>query len=61
MSPEVAIIGLILRIGGAWYCSNKAGKLNRNQLGWGFFGFISSILAIIWIQFMKPNVEWESK
>lgn len=60
MNPVAALIVIALRIFGAWYCSDKAGKLNRNQGGWGFFGFISPILALIWIQFMKPKVDWES-
>lgn len=61
MSPAVAFIVLALRIGGAWYCSGKAGKLNRSKGGWGCFGFISPILAIIWIQFMKPITDWSDE
>ena len=53
------LTGLILRIVGAVVCSNKARELNRNTSGWGFFGFISPILAMIWIQFMKPVMVWE--
>lgn len=54
------ILGLILRIVGAVVCSRKANELNRSTGGWGFFGFISPILAIIWIQFMKPIMVWDS-
>ena len=55
----VVILILGLRIVGAFYCSNKAGELNRSKGGWGFFGFIMPILAMIWIQFMKPVTTWE--
>lgn len=54
------IFGLILRIVGAVVCANKAKELNRSTGGWGFFGFISPIIAMIWIQFMKPVMLWES-
>ena len=53
------ILGLVLRIVGAIVCSNKAKTLNRDPRGWGIFGFFSPILAIIWIQFMKPIMIWE--
>jgi hypothetical protein len=53
------IISLAFRIFGAWYCSNKAEKLNRSAGGWGFFGFVLPLLAIIWIQFMKPVMLWD--
>ena len=49
-----------LRIVGVIVCSNKAKELNRSAGGWGFFGFISPILAMIWIQFMKPVMVWDS-
>jgi len=54
------ILGFILRIVGAVVCSNKAKKLNRSTGVWGFFGFISPIIAMIWIQFMKPIMVWEN-
>ncbi|HLU86831.1 MAG TPA: hypothetical protein VKZ44_03680 [Taishania sp.] len=53
------ILGLALRIVGAVVCSNKAKELNRSTGGWGFFGFISPIIAMIWIQFMKPIMVWD--
>ncbi len=53
------IFVLILRIIGVIYCASKAGSLNRNQWGWGFFGFVMPIIAMIWISFMKPNMEWQ--
>lgn len=61
MEPEVVlIIQLVLRIVGVIVCSNKAKELNRNTGGWGFFGFMSPILAMIWVQFMKPIMVWNS-
>lgn len=54
------ILGLVLRIIGAFVCSSKAKELNRSTGGWGFFGFISPIIAMIWIQFMKPIMVWDS-
>ena len=54
------MILLIVRIFITIYCVNKAGELNRSKWGWGLFGFFLPILAIIWIQFMKPkNIENE--
>ncbi|KEZ93557.1 hypothetical protein [Nonlabens ulvanivorans] len=55
----IVIIQLVLRIVGAVVCSNKAKELNRSAGGWGFFGFISPILAMIWIHFMKPIMKWD--
>ncbi len=60
MEPIVLIILLGLRIVGAVVCSNKAKALNRNTGGWGFFGFISPILAMIWVHCMKPLVLWDT-
>lgn len=54
-----AVITLVLRIIGAVVCVNKATKLNRGTGRWGFFGFFSPILAMIWIQFMKPIIKWD--
>jgi len=54
------IVVLILRIVGVMVCVNKAKELNRSTGGWGFFGFVSPILAMIWIQFMKPVTNWDS-
>ena len=53
------VLGFILRIVGAIVCSNKAEELNRSTGGWGFFGFVSPIIAMIWIQFMKPVMVWD--
>jgi len=61
MEPELFIIfiQLVLRIVGAVVCVNKAKQLNRSEGGWGFFGFVSPIIAMILIQFMKPIVRWD--
>ena len=48
----------ILRIIITIYCINRARKLNRNVWGWGIFGFFLPIVALIWIQFMKPRLSW---
>ncbi len=53
------ILGLILRLFGLFYCKDKAKELNRSEGGWGLFGFLSPILAMIWISFMKPIIKWE--
>jgi hypothetical protein len=59
MSPLAAILGLIIRIVGVIVCYNKAKSLNRSPEGWGFFGFIAPIMAMIWIQFKKPVLKFE--
>jgi len=59
MDEGVVVIQLVLRIVGTLVCINKATKLNRSTGGWGFFGFVSPILAIIWIHFMKPVMKWD--
>ncbi len=54
-SGTYSLISLIVRILISVYCVNKAGELNKDKTGWGFFGFLLPIIAIIWIQFVKPN------
>jgi hypothetical protein len=56
----IVIIQLGLRIIGLLVCVNKAKELNRSTGGWGFFGFASPILAMIWIHFMKPVTDWDT-
>jgi hypothetical protein len=58
-SPGMIFVQLGLRIIGAIVCSSKASSLNRNAGGWGVFGFALPILAMIWIQFMKPIIDWK--
>ena len=55
----IVIFQLILRVVGIIVCANKAKELNRSTGGWGFFGFASPILAMIWIHFMKPVIKWD--
>jgi hypothetical protein len=56
MDSIVLIIGLGLRVLGTVVCINKAKQLNRDPTVWGIFGFFMPLVAIIWIQFMKPII-----
>jgi hypothetical protein len=58
MEGAVVIIQLGLRVVGIIVCANKAKELNRSTGGWGFFGFVSPIIAMIWIHCMKPVTDW---
>lgn len=49
------VLLIVFRIYSIYYCVKKAKTLNRNALGWGIFAFIIPLIAIIWIQFMKPQ------
>jgi hypothetical protein len=55
----ITILLIVIRIVGILVCANKAGELNRSKDGWGFFGFISPIMAMIWIYCMKPVMKWD--
>jgi hypothetical protein len=55
---EIISFQIILRVFGFIRCSSKATSLNRNITVWGVFGFASPIIAMIWIQFMKPHISW---
>lgn len=62
MSQDTNLLYVILlgvRIFITIYCVNKAKALNRSTAGWGIFGFLLPIVAIIWIQFMKPVMVWD--
>jgi hypothetical protein len=61
MEGILPILLIVLRIVGVLVCSNKAGELNRSKGGWGFFGFISPIIAMIWIHCMKPIMTFEKE
>ena len=52
---------LVIRIVGAVVCTNKAKELNRSTGGWGFFGFCMPVIAMIWVNCLKPNIDWENK
>ncbi|MFV9551433.1 hypothetical protein [Algibacter sp. PT7-4] len=56
----VAIAQIVLRVVGVLVCVNKAKALNRSQSGWGFFGFVMPVIAIIWIHCLKPVTNWEN-
>lgn len=55
------VILLIVRIAIMLYCIGEARKLNRSTGGWGTFGFFMPIVALIWIQFMKPKIKWDEE
>jgi hypothetical protein len=50
-----------LRVIGIFVCSDRAKELNRNTGGWGFFGFIAPIIAMIWIYCLKPVTNWDKQ
>lgn len=53
-NPAISLLLLVFRIFITIYCVNKAEELNRDKIGWGFFGFFIPIVAVIWIQFVRP-------
>ncbi len=61
MEQALPLILLVLRIVITIYCVNKAGDLNRSKGGWGIFAFLLPIVALIWIQFMKPKMVWDDQ
>jgi len=66
MEPEINrillfIILLVVQIYIINYCVNKAQKLNRSKWGWGIFGFFLPVIAILVIQFAKPNWDKNSE
>lgn len=61
MEGGVVLIQLLLRIVGAIVCSQRAKHLNRSQTGWGIFGFIFPIIAMIAVYLMKPKMVWEDR
>ena len=54
MEPSIYIILFVLRIVGVYVCVATAKELNRSSRGWGFFGFLSPFIAMIWINCLKP-------
>lgn len=56
----LSIFLFILRIIITIYCTNKAGRLGKSKLGWGLFGFLLPLIALIWIQFVKPKKSVQS-
>ncbi len=55
----LALVLFIVRIAIVVYCINKAKELNRNPVGWALFAFFIPIIALIWIQFTKPIIEYQ--
>ena len=51
----IGIFYIILRIAGPIVCGIKAKSLNRNIFGWAFFGFVTPLIAMFWIQFMDEK------
>lgn len=54
------IFQLLIRLVGIIVCVNRAKELNRSQGGWGFFGFLIPVVAMIWVYCLKPKVNWEN-
>ncbi|MBC5841953.1 hypothetical protein H8R23_11090 [Flavobacterium sp. F-380] len=54
MEGGVYLVLIVLKIIGTYVCSSTAKELNRSAVGWGVFGFISPIIAMIWINCLKP-------
>jgi len=55
------IIGILLRFVGTIVCATKAGELNRSGGGWGFFGFMMPVLAMIIVHCLKPQIDWHEE
>ena len=54
MEGGVYLVLIILKIIGTYVCSSTAKELNRNSLCWGIFGFLSPIIAMIWVNCLSP-------
>jgi len=53
------ILLVTLRIIITIYSVNKAKILNRSRLVWGVLGFLIPLITFIWIQFLRPPIEWD--
>ena len=60
LNPGLLIFSLLLSVCGAFVCSDKAKKLNRDSTAWGLFGFFLPIVAMIWVNCVKPKVAWNN-
>ena len=38
-------------------CHKQAIQLNRSKVGWGLFGLILPIIAVIWVLNIKPIIK----
>jgi hypothetical protein len=54
-----AILLILIRVIGTIVCSNRAKELNRSSSGWGTFGLVLPVIAMIWIYCLKPVIIWE--
>jgi hypothetical protein len=57
-AKTLIIFRIVIRIIAIIICVQRARKLNRSQFGWGFFGFVFPIPAVIWIYCLKVNKKW---
>ena len=57
MSEIFFLLVLVFRIYAANYCVKKATILGRNMAGWGIFGFISPLIALIVINNMSTKIQ----
>lgn len=51
---------IVIRFIIAFYCGERAKKLDRSEFGWFIFGFALPLLTLIVIQFIKPRFVWDS-
>jgi len=51
----LSIALFLLRLFITFYCIQRASHLGRSKIGWGLFGFFLPLVAVIWIQFVKPK------
>ena len=49
----------IIRVIAMFVCGTKANTLNRNVFGWVIFGLFFPIIAMIWVNCIKPIVKFE--
>lgn len=59
MEKGGAILLIVIRVIGAMVCSNRAKELNRSASGWGTFGMVFPVIAMIWIYCLKPVIIWD--
>jgi len=51
---SMALVQIALRVIGIIVCVNRARSLKRNTFGWGAFGFLLPIVAMVAVYCMKP-------
>ena len=55
---QIIILQGLLSAVGMFVCYKEARELNRSKGGWGFFGLIIPIVAMIWIFNIKPLTDY---